>query len=193
VGGREFPRISLIAGTANYDLDNLRHYENKVKKIFNSEANKKIEAPKDNIFDQNEFLKQDGSNEIEIPKDFDFYKDFKRYSTLDTPSELLTAIIKVRDDEKNYLTNFPKPLMERFYWTVLVHPKYDKRYMKTKDINVLDHLKSRKSIYTQRELISHLYASDFDRVIKDWIKDTIKDFNDVEVETNPEEWYEDDE
>ena len=37
VGGKEFPRTALISGTANYDINHLKHYGNKIKKLYSNE------------------------------------------------------------------------------------------------------------------------------------------------------------
>lgn len=180
VGGKEFPRIALISGTANYDINYLRHYENKVKKIYSQEVKKTDTA----IKDQATFLSDYANNEIEVPQSFDFYAPLREYGP-ETPKALKLAILKIRDEPVNYLTSFEKPLMERFYWSVLVHPKYDKSFLKQKTINVLDFMKSRTSIYTQRELISQLFVPEFDKIILDLIEETKIKFNDPEIE---EKW-----
>ena len=164
VGGKEFPRIAIISGTANYDIGYLRHYENKVKKIYNSET--KTDA---GLVEQKTFLSQLESSEKEIPPNFDFYAPLRDYGS-EIPSALRTAVLKVRDGAVNYLTNFEKPLMERFYWTVLVHPKYDKEFRKQKEIAVEEYFKARNSKYSQRELISQLFIPEFDATINDLIK-----------------------
>jgi len=174
VGGKEFMRISLIAGSANYDMNHLRHYENRIKKVFNEQKSKEKDFEI-----QSSILAQ--SNLEMIPDDFDFYAPLRKYR-LDIPKALKTAVMKVRDDGKNYLTAFPKALMERFYWTVLVHPKYDRNYLKEKRIKVLEHLKSRKSIYTQRELFAQLFSSHFEECIKDLTDATIKKFDNKAIE-----------
>ena len=148
VGGKEFPRISLISATANYDVDALRHYENKVKKMFSGEFKETNQ-----LTEQTSILSQMDNKTNMVPDDFDFYLPLKKYG-IETPKPLKTAVLRARDDAKNYLTNFPKPLMERFYWSILVHPKYDKLFLKQKKIDVESFLKARKSIYSQRELLS---------------------------------------
>lgn len=175
VGGKEFPRVSLISATANYDVDHLQHYENKIKKIFAGE-NKNDDKP----IQQSAFLNP-SVTKSDIPQDFDFYCKLKNYG-VDAPKALKTAVLRVRDDSNNYLTNFPKPLMERFYWAVLVHPKYDKLFIKQKKIDVESFLKSRKSQYSNRELISQLFAPDFDERISELINTTQEKFESPEVE-----------
>jgi len=181
VGGKEFPRIALISATANYDVNYLRHYENKVRKIYNGEAKDSTE-----VKEQQSFLTQleVKKGEDDIPNDFDFYAPLRNYG-VDVPKALKTAVLKVRDEGINYLTNFPKPLMERFYWSVLVHPKYDKAYLKQKKIDVEGFLKARKSVYSQRELIAQLYVPNFDIQIQELIKATREKFEDEIVEN---EW-----
>jgi hypothetical protein len=176
VGGKEFPRIALISATANYDVNYLRHYENKVRKIYNGEA-----KDEPDVREQQNFLSQLEYKKDDVPLDFDFYAPLKSYG-IDTPKALKTAILKVRDEGVNYMTNFPKPLMERFYWSVLVHPKYDKAFLKQKKIDVEGFLKSRKSAYSQRELISQLYVPDFDSSITEMIKETRRKFEEHDVE-----------
>ncbi len=178
VGGKEFPRIALMAGTANYDVNHLKHYENKVKSIYSKESKSSDDG---RIEEQSTFLDQLTRSEKEISIHFDFYAPLKEYGQEVNPA-LKVAVLKVRDEPKNYLTNFPNPLMERFYWTVLVHPKYDKAYLKSKNIDVLSHLKSRKNIYSQRELISQLFVPEFDGIILEKAKETIKEFEDKDVE-----------
>lgn len=175
VGGKEFRRVSLIAGTANYDIDHLRHYENKVRKIYKSEKPDASQPIEQSIF------LEDKEKADDIPITFDFYKKLKDYD-IDVKKELKVAILKVRDEAKNYLTNFPKPLMERFYWSILVHPKYDKAYMKQKKIDVEGFLKSRKSEYGQREMLSQLFIPDFDKKILSIVEDTIKRFDNEKIE-----------
>jgi len=175
VGGKEFPRTSLIAGTANYDVDYLKHYENKIKRLYRKSIEKK------DTIEQSTFLELDDKSDELLMDSVDFYCPLKDYK-IDTPLALKTAILKVRDEPINYLTNFEKPLMERFYWTVLVHPKYDKTFLKQKKINVEDMLKSRKSIYSARELISQLYTPNFDTVILDLVESTKQQFEDPSIE-----------
>lgn len=177
VGGKEFIRVALIAGTANYDVNYLRHYENKVRKIYSGES--KFEDEK--IKEQSAFLQQLEVQKDDIPPEFDFYAPLKDYK-VDTPKALKVAILKVRDEGINYLTNFPKPLMERFYWSVLVHPKYDKAFLKQKKIDVEGYLKARKSIYGQRELISQLYVPDMDDQLRALVKETKALFEDHDIE-----------
>ncbi len=179
VGGKEFPRVSLIAGTANYDINYLKHYENKIKKIYNS-GNKTEEH---GMSEQSAFINKIVEKQDTIPPDFDFYAPLRSYQQ-ETPKDLKLAILKVRDESKSYLTGFPKPLMERFYWSILVHPKYDSAFMKQKKIEVLDYLKARKSRYSQRELFSQLYVSEFESIIKTMTKDARMRFNDIGVEAN---------
>ena len=174
VGGKEFPRTALVAATANYDTNYLKHYENKIRKLYQGEA-KDIEPVQ-----QSTFLTQTLEKE-EIPDGFDFYAQLKHYD-VNVSKTLKTAVLKVRDDTNNYLTNFPKPLMERFYWSILVHPKYDKLYLKQKKIEVEDYLKSRKSQYSNRELIAQLYAPDFDYRIKDLVGRTQVAFDTPSIE-----------
>ena len=176
VGGKEFPRVSLVAGTANYDLNHLKHYENKIKKFYNSEV-KTIEPVKE----QQLFALTKDTEVEEIAFDFDFYAPLKNYG-VETPKALKTAVLKVRDEGQDYLTGFPKPLMERFYWSVLVHPKYDKAFLKQKRIDVAGFMKSRKSKYSQRELISQLFVAEFDGIIKELIAETEAKFDILEVE-----------
>ena len=177
VGGKEFRRVSLIAGTANYDINHLRHYENKIKKIFNSND----EKDESEVQEQNSFLSKIAEKTKDIPPDFDYYAPLKDYGQ-EIPKGLKLAILKVREESKNYLTNFQKPLMERFYWSILVHPKYDKAHLKQKDIEVLDYLQARKSKYSQRELFSQLFASEFESTIDIIIDETRKKFENEEVE-----------
>jgi hypothetical protein len=179
VGGKEFPRISLVAATANYDVGYLRYYTNKVKKIYSKE-NKSV----DDIKNQNDFLADLTNETSDLPDDFDFFAPLKDYP-MDTPKALKTAILKIRDQGVNYLTNFPKPLMERFFWSILVHPKYDKSFLKKKSIDVNSFLKNRDSKYTQRELIAQLFCSEFDSIILNLCKETRQKFDDKEVE---EKW-----
>lgn len=175
IGGKEFQRIALMAGTANYEMDHLRHYENRIKKLFLKE-NRKESA----INYQDDFLTTI-EEEATIPENFDFYSHAKNYGT-EIPQALKIAIIKVRDDNTNYLTNFPKPLMERFYWSVLVHPKYDRSYLKQKSVDVLTHLQSRHSLFSQREKMTQLFISDFDKLIKERCKNTLLSFKDPTIE-----------
>ena len=175
VGGKEFPRIALISGTANYDIGYLRHYENKIKKIYGAE-NK--DEP---VQQQSAFLDNFETKITEIPADFDFYAPLRNYG-VSVPKALKTAVLKIRDETKNYLTNFPKPLMERFYFAILVHPRYDKAFMKQKIVDVKSHLRSRKSKYSQRELISQLFVPEFDDIILKESVETIKKFEDPALE-----------
>jgi len=176
VGGKEFQRLSLISGTANYDTDHLKHYENKIKKLFLREA--KDESTSES---QEKFLENDLIEENKIPDDFDFYLPFHEYSP-QIPKALKLAILRVREEGKNYLTAFPKPVMERFYWTVLVHPKFDRTYMKHKDVDVMAHLKSREDIYSTREKITQLFISNFDDYILDKYKVILQAFKKEDVE-----------
>lgn len=176
VGGKEFRRIAIIAGTANYDINYLRHYENKVKKVY-----QKTNKSENGLLEQKTFLEQ-AANEKELPLGFDFYAPLRDYGP-EVPKALRTAVLKVRDGAVNYLTNFEKPLMERFYWTVLVHPKYDKEFRKQKTIDVDAHLESRRSEYSQRELISQLFVPEFETVINDIVNATREIFdNDKDIE-----------
>lgn len=175
VGGKEFPRTALIAATANYDIDHLKHYENKIRKIYTSEV--KTDGTKE----QDSFLLMAENRIQEIPIDFDYYKPLREYG-VEVPKALLTAILKVRDEGQNYLTDFPKPLMERFYFSVLVHPKYDRSYLKQKKIDVGGHLSSRKSKYGQRELFSQLFVPNLDKLIFADCEETVKKFNVPEIE-----------
>lgn len=177
VGGREFLRVSLIAGTGNYDLNHLRHYENKIKKIYETESKSKS---KEKVQEQSIFL-QTTERKVEVPAGFDFYAPLKNYG-VNIEKELKTAVIKVRDDGNNYLTGFSKPLMERFYFSVLVHPKYDKAYLKQKKINVAGFLAARNSEYSNRELISQLFVPNLDYLIRKEVEETAKKFEDYEVE-----------
>jgi len=182
VGGKEFIRKALMAGTGNYDIDKLRHYENKVRKIFY----KDVKGEKRPVTDQEQFLDkimtQPNTNDKDpLPENFDFYLPIKEYKA-DVPKDLRNAVLRVRDEGDHYLTTFPKPLMERFYWSILVHPRYDKAYMKSKVVNVGDHLKSRHSVYTQKELISQLYVPELDDIIKDRIENAFKLFEEPAVE-----------
>lgn len=174
VGGKEFPRVALIAGTANYDMNHLQHYENRIKKIYSAEG-------KTGVQEQTLFMSATGDPKVELPADFDFYAPLKSYG-IDVPKNLKTAVLKVRDDGNNYLTDFPKPLMERFYYSVLVHPKYDKAFMKQQEIDVKGHLRSRKSEYGQRELMSQLFIPKLDQLIFENSQDVLKAFEDPEVE-----------
>lgn len=181
VGGKEFQRISLIAGTGNYDIKYLKRYENTVKKIFQTE-NAVIDKPKsqESVL-MNWDIEESTAMDTGIPEEFDFYapaKDFK----FDTPKNLRVAIARTREGDKNYLTNFPKPLMERFYWSVLVHPKYDKMFMKKKDIDSLEYLKARESEYSLREKITQLYISDFDQMFMERTQAVREKFQDKEIE-----------
>jgi len=176
VGGKEFPRISLISATANYDIDHLKHYENKIRKAYSGEV-KSSEMP----LDQSTFLMRPEDSKDSIPMDFDFYAPLKKYG-IEVSRELKTVILRVRDESKNYLTNFPKPLMERFYWSILVHPKYDKAYTKHKTIDVAGHMRSRKSQYSQRELISQLFIPNLVKIIKEKTKETEAKFENEYVE-----------
>lgn len=172
VGGKEFPRISIISATANYDVDYLRHYENTIKKLYQEELAKEthISTEQSLFFSKNE---EKGSA---IPPDFDYYCEVANYP-VDVPKSLKVAVIRARDTPKNYLTNFPKPLMERFYWTVLVHPRYDKSFLKKKTIDVDGYLEKRKSEYSQRELFSQLFIPELDMLIKQRMKKTLDIFN----------------
>lgn len=172
VGGKEFPRISLIAATANYDVDHLRHYENTVKKLYQEELAKDTHISAENSM----FFTKSEDKTSAIPVDFDFYCELKDYD-IDTPKSLKIAVIRARDSPKNYLTNFEKPLMERFYWSILVHPKYDKSFLKKKVVDVDGYLQKRKSEYSQRELYSQLYIADLDKQLKDRMKKTIDFFD----------------
>jgi hypothetical protein len=176
VGGKEFLRTALVAGSANYDIDFLKKYENTVNKIYLNESRKK-----NNVQEQISFLEVPNS-EIELPVDFDFYADIRKYG-LDIPKELRLAVIKARDTTDSYLTGFPKPLMERFYWTVLVHPKYDRMLSKQKEIDVLGHLKTRDSLYSQRELIAQLYITELDTILNSLIHEVKTEFSKKEIET----------
>lgn len=176
VGGKEFRRISLVAGTANYITDHLRHYQNKIKKIYNRELKKEV------VTEQSSFIDQLTTTvEKEIPESFDFYCPIKDYG-LETPKELKNAVLKVRDEGNNYLTNFPKPLMERFYWTVTVHPKHDREFLTKKKIDVLSHLTSRHSLYSKRELISQLFVSNFNSLIRERTAETRELFKNPNIE-----------
>ena len=73
VGGKEFPRISLISATANYDVSHLNHYENKIKKIYAGESKNE-----DKPVQQSAFLSTTISDK-EVPSDFDFYCPLKKY------------------------------------------------------------------------------------------------------------------
>jgi len=177
VGGKEFPRVSIISGTANYDINYLQHYENKIKKLYSQSYKEE-----DNTMnEQSSFLSDIAKQSVIIPPDFDFYAPLKTY-TQDIPKSLKLAVLKVRDEGKNYMTNFPKPLMERFYWSVLVHPKYDKAFLRHKKIEVLDYLQARKSKYSQRELFSQLFVAEFDEMIMTMTEPTRKKFNDETIE-----------
>ena len=179
VGGKEFPRTALISATANYDINHLRHYENKIKKIYSSEV-----KVKDNIHIQKTFASTVTEIQIEedaVPSDFDYYAPLKDYG-LAVDKALKTAVLKVRDESRNYLTDFPKPLMERFYWSVLVHPKYDKAFIRQKKIDVNGFLKSRHSQYSNRELISQLFVPGFDKRLISQMQETIDKFESPEVE-----------
>ena len=175
VGGKEFPRNSLISATANYDINQLKYYENKVKKIYESE-NAKVP-----VQTQATFLDNMAAKKETIPESFDFYAPIRDYK-LNIPKALKAAILKVRDDSKDYLTNFPKPLMERFYYSVLIHPKYDKAFLKQKAIDVEAYLKHRKSKYSNRELLSQLYAPDLDVSLKEKANKTLLAFDNKEIE-----------
>jgi len=175
VGGKEFPRTALIAGTANYDINYLRHYENKIKKIYSGEL--KNEPTQE----QGLFLASQEVRGVELPAGFDFYANLKDYG-IDTPKGLKTAVLKVRDEGKNYLTDFPKPLMERFYYSVLVHPKYDKAFLKQNRIDVSGHLRSRHSLYGQREMMSQLFIPGLENIIYADCQETISAFKNPEVE-----------
>jgi len=175
VGGKEFPRIALISATANYDINQLKHYENKIKKIYNSESKANSQ-----VVQQSAFL-ENPDERIDVPEGFDFYAPLREYG-IEVPKALKTAVLKVRDESKNYMTNFPKPLMERFYFSILVHPKYDKAFLKQKDVDVAGFLHSRKSQYNQRELISQLFIPEFDAILMEGAKETIAKFDDPAVE-----------
>ena len=182
VGGKEFPRISLIAGTGNYDIDKLKHYENKILRLYNQD----VKGNTKQVSDQDQFLSKIMSQTAEkdknyVPEDFDFYAPIKDFH-LDVPKELRNAVLKIRDDSGNYLTTFSKPLMERFYWSILVHPRYDKAYVKAKEIDVFSHMKARHSVFSQRELISHLFVPEMNLTIERYTKDVRKEFEDKEVE-----------
>ena len=187
VGGKEFPRISLMCATANYDVDYLRYYENKVKKYYQTELkNGKIRERRtinqvSEFVDNLDTMTALDEYRVELPEDFDFYCRLEDYPS-NMPRELKIAMLKVRNEPINYLTNFPKPLMERFYWSVLVHPKYDKQYIKSKKMNTLNHLKSRTNVYSQRELISQLYIVEFENVIKRLVEETRIKFDNSTVE-----------
>jgi hypothetical protein len=184
VGGKEFPRIALIAGTANYDTEYLKHYENKVRKMYgNLKKSEARDSNKAKGMDQLTFFEQQ-MNEInvtDIPESFDYYAPMSRYEA-DTPKNLRLAVLKVRDESSNYLTNFDKPLMERFYWSILLHPKYNKMHVTRGEIDVFAHLETRKSEYTQRELLTNLYVPEFDSIILAEIDATKKKFNSPEIE-----------
>ena len=171
IGGKEFPRIAVIAASANYIPDKLRHYENKVKKIYMMEKAKKEQK---HITDQNTLLMD--TTVDDIPADFDFFCHLKLYG-IEIPQKLKLAIVKVREDNVNYLTDFPKPLMERFYWSVLIHPKYDKMFIKPKRIQVEEHLRSKDLLYTKRELYTQLYISEFDKLLDRLASEALKDFD----------------
>lgn len=179
VGGKEFPRSALISATANYDINYLKHYENKIKKIYAGERKTVENIPEQKLFIST--VSEIGDNQLEVPTDFDFYSPLKRYG-MQVDKALKTAVLKVRDESVNYLTNFPKPLMERWYWAVLVHPKYDKAFQKQKKINVNEFLSARKSQYSNRELISQLFVPGLDRMLIMGMKETIELFNDESVE-----------
>jgi len=166
VGGKEFARTSIIAATANYDVGHLKHYENKVKKVYTTEHKKsKSDRMKQEDFLQElTTLNQEEQNVAEIPTTFDFYAEIKDYG-IEIPKPLIRAVLKIRDDDKNYLTNFAKPLMERFYFSVLVHPRYDKAFVKQKDIDVASLIGTRKSKYMQKELVAQLFSPEFDEVL----------------------------
>ena len=180
VGGKEFPRTALISASANYNMDHLTHYENKIKKLYASTKKN------DNVTTQATFLLDGGANKNDLPENFDFYCDIKNYD-VNTPKNLVLSVLKVRDNGINYLTGFPKPLMERFYFSILVHPKYDKRYMNQKAIDVKSYLKTRNQKYSNREMISKLFAPDIDGIIKAEMKEAEEKFNNPEVE---EQWSE---
>jgi len=189
VGGKEFPRSAMISGTANYDMEHLRHYENKVKKVFKTSLGEiKTETPKNPNpnAQQSAFIPQANfmaslEAKSELPDNFDFYKSMKNYG-INTNISLKRAMLKIRDEAKNYLTDFPKPLMERFYYTVLVHPKYDKAYAAQKKIDVKGFMARRKIKFSQRELISQLFAPDFTDIIRERAQATLLKFNDTKIE-----------
>jgi len=177
VGGKEFQRIALMAGTANYDTDHLKHYENKIKKMFLREAKEApVEKRQENFFDD-----EIEDPENKIPEGFDYYMPLDSYSP-SIPKLLKIAVIRTREEGKNYLTAFSKPLMERFYWSVLVHPKFDRSYIRHKEVDVMAHLKSREDIYSQREKITQLYIADFDSMIKEQYNVTINAFKNPDIE-----------
>lgn len=176
VGGKEFPRVSLISATANYDINHLRHYENKIRKIYDGE-NKIPEK----IQEQSLFMNNFEPPQTDIPAEFDFYAPLRKFG-VETPKALKVAVLKVRDEGENYMTGFPKPLMERFYYSVLVHPKYDKAFLKQKKINVEGYLVSRKSQYTNRELISQLFLPDLDNKLKEEFQEAEEKFKASDVE-----------
>jgi len=73
--------------------------------------------------------------------------------------------------------------MERFYWAVLVHPKYDQEFRKQKEIEVEEYMQSRHSEYSQRELISQLYVPELEETIFKAIgvaRDTFNGDKDIE-------------
>jgi hypothetical protein len=180
VGGKEFRRVALIAGTANYDMNHLRHYENKIKLIYNRDKKKTgIPAEQSELNAMDSLMNGDKGINLD---EFDFYADMRDYGA-EVDRGLKLAIIKVREDGKHFLTNFPNPLMERFYWTVLVHPKYDKEMVMGGDVDVHAFMKARNSKYSQRELLSQLFVSDFDDIINTHIAETRSKFdNDKELE-----------
>lgn len=173
VGGKEFLRTALIAASANYDPNVLRYYENRIKKMYREEMKKqkKIVPQENMLFSQENSLFSEDKTEG-MPDDFDFYLPIKKYK-VEVPKELKLATVKVRESGKHYLTAFPNALMERFYWTILIHPKYDKKLYKEKEITVDDYLKKSRNRYSQRELYAQLFSSHFEQEINDLMNSTI--------------------
>ncbi len=176
IGGKEFPRIALVAGTANYDMEYLKHYENRVNREFLKNSKVKVD-----INSQENILTQMAEAKLKIPDNFDYFAPIGKYDAT-IPQELVVAVMRTRDDEDHYLTKFPKALMERFYFCVLVHPKYDKTYLRQKGIDVLSHLKTRKSAYSQRELLTLLYIGDLEEKVLNKVGPNIKAFDTPEIE-----------
>jgi len=176
IGGKEFPRVSLVAGTANYDMEYLKHYENKVNKEFLRNSKVKVD-----VNTQENILSQMAEAKLSIPEGYDYYCTVGKYDST-IPQELIVATMRIRDDEDHYMTKFPKALMERFYFAVLVHPKYDRSYLRQKTIDVLSHLKTRKSIYSQRELLTLLFIGDLDQKVMDAIGDAVRVFDNEDLE-----------
>ena len=72
--------------------------------------------------------------------------------------------------------------MERFYYSVLVHPKYDKAFLRQNKIDVSGHLRSRHSQYGQREMMGQLFVPGLAEIIYANSQETLKAFQDPTIE-----------